>query len=202
MSEIRMLGLMQEKGTFQYQLEAREDGDRKWYDIHIQPSHFHRLGIFLATGRNRCLTSRAYLAPPWSEITIHANDVDESKINVELALTEGGQETLQVSYLQEMFALSNIREWEFQMLTAAFMGMQEQEEGVNSVGDKLACVFCGKDGKVRAEGFAPECDECADELGSPGDEAKPTEAASKPVEYRVKLPQVVHEIEVTIQFEE
>ena len=27
--------------------------------------------------------------------------------------------------------------------------------------DTLACVFCDKPGKIRAEGFAPECDECA-----------------------------------------
>jgi len=33
----------------------------------------------------------------------------------------------------------------------------------NAAGESLACVFCGKPGRVRAEGFAPECDGCAEE---------------------------------------
>ena len=31
----------------------------------------------------------------------------------------------------------------------------------NPVVDELACVFCHRPGRVRAEGFAPECDDCA-----------------------------------------
>ena len=30
----------------------------------------------------------------------------------------------------------------------------------NPVVDELACVFCHRPGRVRAEGFAPECDDC------------------------------------------
>ena len=30
----------------------------------------------------------------------------------------------------------------------------------NPVVDDLACVFCHRPGRVRAEGFAPECDDC------------------------------------------
>ena len=31
----------------------------------------------------------------------------------------------------------------------------------NPVVDELACVFCHRPGRIRAEGFAPECDACA-----------------------------------------
>ena len=31
----------------------------------------------------------------------------------------------------------------------------------NTKSDELACVFCHRPGRVRAEGFAPECDDCA-----------------------------------------
>lgn len=30
-----------------------------------------------------------------------------------------------------------------------------------AAGDELACVFCHRPGRVRAPGFAPECDDCA-----------------------------------------
>ena len=30
-----------------------------------------------------------------------------------------------------------------------------------AAGDELACVFCHRPGRVRAAGFAPECDACA-----------------------------------------
>ena len=33
--------------------------------------------------------------------------------------------------------------------------------GSNAAAAELACVFCHRPGRVRAEGFAPECDACA-----------------------------------------
>ena len=31
----------------------------------------------------------------------------------------------------------------------------------NAVSRELACVFCHRAGRIRAEGFSPECDDCA-----------------------------------------
>ena len=33
--------------------------------------------------------------------------------------------------------------------------------GGGAAADELACVFCHRPGRVRAAGFAPECDDCA-----------------------------------------
>ena len=161
-----MVGLMQEAGTFKYRMGALEDDDECRY-IEIKPSHFHRLAISVRADRRRALNTRCYLVPPGSEFRIDTDDVD---IRVDLTLTHDGREALQIFYPgatdHSMVTITNVPEWEFQRLIAVFSNAQE-EEGVNLAGDKLACVFCDKDGKVQAEGFAPECDECAEEAFTP-----------------------------------
>lgn len=159
-----------------FKTRFRWEADEEGYDclhLDIEAAHYCRMGTWITYADTEARRQRrmpavkiALIAPDHGTDVLFGSVLRESDIEICCETAQDGHEYLSVQWPESedacagLIRVENITLEQFEVMEETVRRLRETE--ANDGGEKHLCVFCGDEGaKVRTEGFAPECDECA-----------------------------------------